>query len=108
DTGERANPGSSHEILRPAPWGSNLDAEYFRFAVGPEASTGLGERVLPVVVDQADGFDAQVASRVRGVAGPGEQEALRERAAHAAQDLELLPGLDALGDHLDVEAARHG
>ena len=66
------------------------------------------ELFCQLIVEQVERLDAQVAQRVGGIAGLGEQEPLREAATHVAQDFELLPGLDAFGDHLDVEAARHG
>src|SRR4029079_1636233 len=83
--------------------------EYSRNGVRPQLLAGVGQRVgLPLGVEQVDRLDLEIAQRVGGVAGPREQEALGEVAAHVAQDLELLPGLDAFGDHLDVQAARHG
>src|SRR3954471_21502971 len=67
---------------------------------------GVGQRArLPLVVEQVDRLDLEITQCVRGAARPREQETLGQVAAHAAQDLELLPGLDALGDHLDVQAA---
>src|SRR5688572_145364 len=70
---------------------------------------GFGQRIgLPVVVEQVERLDPQVTQRVRRTAGLGEQEPLRKRTTHAAQDFELLPALDAFGDDLDVEAAGHG
>src|SRR5262245_60523465 len=72
------------------------------------AGFGQGVVLLPVTLDKVERLDAQVALRVCRTAGFGEQESLRQVTAHVAQDLELLEALDALGDHLDVQAARHG
>ena len=63
---------------------------------------------MPVVLEKIERIDAKVAHGVAGAARPREQEPLSETATHVAKDLELLPGLDAFGHDLDVEAARHG
>src|SRR4029079_15717798 len=81
----------------------NGDGDYVGLLAGVRQRTRM-----PLVVEQVDRFDLEVAEGVGGAARPREQEALRQAAAHAAQDLELLPGLDAFGHHLDVQAARHG
>src|SRR3954469_8890431 len=70
---------------------------------------GFGQWVrLPVVVEQIERLDLEVAQCFGGTAGLGEQESLGEVATHVAQDLALLPALDALGHDLYVQAARHG
>src|SRR6187549_1182351 len=72
--------------------------------------TGLSEGVgrFPVRLEKIQRLNAQITQRVDGRAWLGEQESLRQAATHVAKDLELLTGLDALGDDRDVEAARHG
>src|SRR5689334_18309878 len=72
----------------------------------PRCSTEVAD--LPVLfLREIQRFARQVAVALVCRDRLGEQESLPQAATELADLLELLPALDAFGDHFDIEMARH-
>src|SRR5579864_6982480 len=73
----------------------------------PGRSAEVRQWVL-LLCRQIEGHTREIAAALIRRDGLGEQEALGEPASELAQLFQLLPTLDPLGDHLDVEMSCHG